>query len=360
MMPILTVKDRQEREHNVVLLEGTTELTYEIVEKSLEDQGLEKNDITELTLPAGVTHIGEGAFGHCRALKEVMIPAGVTHIGREAFSYCQALEQVIIPAGVIHIGEGAFAYCSSLEQVIIPEGVTHIRNYAFTRCGSLKFMFAPAGLDLSFLSILASTRIIRYSGVMPNPNSSYLERLSMINQIVSSESFPVDARECLRHAFFPVTDDMVAIKDVVARLGMLKLQGVDSAHDKTATRPDKLLAQKAVGKLQSFLIKKYQSIVLGSEAPSASEEYQACRSLNLLYPGSPRQGFGQPLVMSLWDNLLSPSLSDFLKKALLPKANVLTEKPSHSLADVSVLTGDSKKPDNPSASPELGGGGSNE
>ena len=38
--------------------------------------------------------IGEGAFAYCRGLTELVLPATVTHIGISAFSMCEGLEEV--------------------------------------------------------------------------------------------------------------------------------------------------------------------------------------------------------------------------------------------------------------------------
>jgi len=147
---------------------------------------------------------------------------------------------------------------------------------------------------------------------------------------------------------------------------MLKLQGVDPAFHNTATRHDKLLAQKAVDKLQNFLVRKYQSIVLVLEAPSRLEEDQACQALEFVYPPHPIPGgkFGGPLVVFLWDTFLSLALSDFLKRALLPKKNALTAESANSLFSLSVLAGNpgsAPRPpeadDNSAALTGSGGGG---
>ena len=51
-------------------------------------------------------------------LVSITIPDGVTKIGDDAFSRCSALTSITIPDSVTHIGENAFSECSSLTQVI--------------------------------------------------------------------------------------------------------------------------------------------------------------------------------------------------------------------------------------------------
>ncbi|MDR0563268.1 MAG: leucine-rich repeat domain-containing protein, partial [Spirochaetaceae bacterium] len=62
------------------------------------------------------------------------IPAGVVSIGNDAFLNCRELTGVTIPQGVSYIGNSAFGY-SGLTSVTIPSSVTSIGNYAF--CGSV-------------------------------------------------------------------------------------------------------------------------------------------------------------------------------------------------------------------------------
>ena len=50
-------------------------------------------------------------------MTSVTIPEGVTKIGDYAFQYCSSLTSVTIPEGVTTIGEGAFYGCSALTSV---------------------------------------------------------------------------------------------------------------------------------------------------------------------------------------------------------------------------------------------------
>lgn len=90
-----------------------------------------------VTIPYGVTSIGNYAFGNCIFLTSVVIPSGVKSIGDWAFRYCQSLRSVVIPSGVKSIGKNAFCGCSSLTSVVIPSGVENIGDWAFSDCPSL-------------------------------------------------------------------------------------------------------------------------------------------------------------------------------------------------------------------------------
>jgi hypothetical protein len=64
------------------------------------------------------------------------IPTRITHIDYYAFCGCRSLTDVTIPNGVTMIGQGAFKN-TSLTSVTIPASVTSIRPYAFSGCTSL-------------------------------------------------------------------------------------------------------------------------------------------------------------------------------------------------------------------------------
>ncbi len=96
--------------------------------------------LTGVTIPEGVTSIGGYAFYGCRSLTSVTIPEGVTSIEDGVFSDCRSLTSVTIPAGVTSIGNRAFSYCRSLTGVTIPESVTSIGEEAFVGCENLSSM----------------------------------------------------------------------------------------------------------------------------------------------------------------------------------------------------------------------------
>jgi hypothetical protein len=151
--------------------------------------------LTEITLPASVTSIGNNAFSQCWSLTSVNIPAGVTSIGTNVFSECAALrnitidtdqlifttsrtwltmfpadnlsvtfsknipnnafysasantrlKSVTIAAGVTSIGQQAFQNCTGLTSVTIPAGVTSIGQQAFQNCTSLTSVNIPASV----------------------------------------------------------------------------------------------------------------------------------------------------------------------------------------------------------------------
>ena len=103
--------------------------------------------LTSLTLPAGITSIGEYAFSGCSGLTSLTLPAGITSIDKYAFSGCSRLTSLNLPAGITWIGESAFSYCSGLTSIYVyAEKVPRIGRYAFEGCASRKCtLYVPKG-----------------------------------------------------------------------------------------------------------------------------------------------------------------------------------------------------------------------
>ena len=104
------------------------------------------SSLSSVVIPEGVTSIGGGAFSGCSSLSSVVIPEGVTSIGNSTFYGCSSLSSVVIPEGVTSIGSSAFYGCSNLSSVVIPEGVTSIGSGAFDGCSNLSSVVIPEGL----------------------------------------------------------------------------------------------------------------------------------------------------------------------------------------------------------------------
>jgi hypothetical protein len=94
---------------------------------------------TNVTIPKGVTSIGDEAFYSLAKLKEVSIPSGVAYIGDGAFSNCTSLERVNIPRSVKYIGQYAFERCGNLE-IVVPKTVETIEEDAFTGCKKVTYV----------------------------------------------------------------------------------------------------------------------------------------------------------------------------------------------------------------------------
>ena len=94
-------------------------------------------ELTDVTLPADLTVIGDSMFENCTKLTHVTIPSGVTRIEREAFTMCGALEEIRLPEGVESIGGIAFSGCVAMTGAYLPRSLTTIESGAFSACRSL-------------------------------------------------------------------------------------------------------------------------------------------------------------------------------------------------------------------------------
>ena len=178
----------------VVLPQDINGHNYEIYDVAF----YQLSGITGITIPDGVTAIGESAFANCENLASITITDNIRFIGEDAFSataYCindanwvdngkalyignhlifvrgygyyeeqnkeyvirdgtktiaggalrseVGLTSVIIPDGVVSIGDCAF-YGNNLYEIIIPESVEYIGEYAFSYSENLKHVTIPS------------------------------------------------------------------------------------------------------------------------------------------------------------------------------------------------------------------------
>ena len=95
-----------------------------------------KRDITSVTIPGDVTHIGEYAFYYCKQINSVSLPNNLVSIGNDAFYQCESLVLPSLPASLENIGDWAFGYCKG-SSIAIPASVKSIGNGAFGACKEL-------------------------------------------------------------------------------------------------------------------------------------------------------------------------------------------------------------------------------
>ena len=96
------------------------------------------SNLTDVTIGAGITGIGNNAFKEATSLTEISIPEGVTSIGDSAFQNAKKITEITIPNSVTSIGKAAFKYANSLESITIPKGVTSIEKNTFESADNLK------------------------------------------------------------------------------------------------------------------------------------------------------------------------------------------------------------------------------
>ena len=99
------------------------------------------DSITSITLPGGLTHIGQRAFEGCK-ITSVSIPSSVNSIGSAAFSSTNLIT-VSIPGTVDSIESYAFGHCDYMTNAIVNNGVTHLGYEVFADNRSLQTLQLP-------------------------------------------------------------------------------------------------------------------------------------------------------------------------------------------------------------------------
>ncbi len=124
-------------EANLTLPDGYNSQPYQIY-----DFAFYGNDaIVELTIPKGITSIGNNAFRHCSNLISVILSEDVQSIGNNAFSDCYNLTSVVLSEGLKEIGDLAFMECSKLEQINIPNSLVTVGYRAFHGCNKIRSIY---------------------------------------------------------------------------------------------------------------------------------------------------------------------------------------------------------------------------
>ena len=104
---------------------------------------INREDITEVIIPDGVTIIGERAFANCKNLKRLILPESLTEISPSAFSGCENLEEVVLPKNIKKLGYRAFGDCKRLKQITIPDGIEELEWGVFAGCENLEEAILP-------------------------------------------------------------------------------------------------------------------------------------------------------------------------------------------------------------------------
>ena len=103
--------------------------------------------MTSLTIPSGVTKIGDFTFKDCSGLTSLTISSGVTKIGWGAFEACSGLTSMTIPFGVTSIEDEAFKGCSRLTSIYVyTKKLPELGYYVFDGCDAKNCtVYVPKG-----------------------------------------------------------------------------------------------------------------------------------------------------------------------------------------------------------------------
>lgn len=104
--------------------------------RALGNTGLKK-----VAVPSGIIELQNGVFENCTSLTMVTLPEGLTKIG-SIFNGCTSLADIALPSSLKYIGSNAFSN-TAIETITIPEGVTEIGEGVFSECPNLTKIVIP-------------------------------------------------------------------------------------------------------------------------------------------------------------------------------------------------------------------------
>lgn len=109
------------------------------------ERALQRENITEVKLPEGITKIGYKAFFQTKSLQKINFPESLKAIEQQAF-YGSGLTKVNIP-GATAIGNAAFLSCTKMTTLTIPN-VTFLGTMCFRHCSQLKTVTVPVSANI--------------------------------------------------------------------------------------------------------------------------------------------------------------------------------------------------------------------
>lgn len=138
--------------------------------KSIGGNAFMSSGLTSITVPEGVTVIGDGAFSANSALLEASLPStlkvtpafgfegdyslskvtlaeGIETIGAKSFRGCRAITSLNLPMSTVGIEDSAFLECSGLESITIPDSVKLLSVGVFSDCTKLSKVVLPSTLS---------------------------------------------------------------------------------------------------------------------------------------------------------------------------------------------------------------------
>ena len=132
-----------------------------------------REKIYYVSLPEGLTTVGDMAFCSLENLTSVRIPSTVTKIGELAFSQCRSMAMLTLNQGLQTIGRSAFEQCWKLRDLRLPDTVTTLGYHAFYDCQGLQYVRLPASVKemdsgvFAYCSSLARAEIKAPISVLP-------------------------------------------------------------------------------------------------------------------------------------------------------------------------------------------------
>lgn len=206
-----------------------------------------RQDLSSVVVPEGVTSIGESAFDSCANLKSITLPSTLTYIDTYGFWACDALGEVHIAdiaswcaitfdyqdANPLTYAHHLYLDDREVTNLIIPDNVKMIKDYAFYGCEGLVSIDMPSsvtkigkqcffgcdGLQWLRIQDLASWCGVNFVDKESNP--LYFAHNLYINQyLVEDLHIPSGVKSISKYAFINCTSiKSVSIPNSVQNIG---------------------------------------------------------------------------------------------------------------------------------------------
>jgi hypothetical protein len=99
------------------------------------------NKLTSYEIHKQTKFFAGGVFKNCIGLTRITIPNGVREIGMYAFYDCRSLTEIVLPDYLQIIPMNTFEKCLQLNKIVLPKGLCVVEEYAFTDCKKLATVY---------------------------------------------------------------------------------------------------------------------------------------------------------------------------------------------------------------------------
>ena len=144
----------------------------EIGDEAFSDHG----EIEAITLPEGLLKIGDNAFFNCVKLKKIAFPDSLEAVGKAVMSECVSLFCVSIGRGLTEISDWMFQGCAALSGIVLPDNVKRIGELAFSDCVNLVSIRFGAGVEK--INEYSFSRCLTLREITVSPDNPYYSSIN--------------------------------------------------------------------------------------------------------------------------------------------------------------------------------------
>lgn len=129
-------------------LENAVSIKLPTTLKSIGDNAFQKCGVTELTIPEGVSEVGNQALRNCINLTALYLPGTLESVPNNLCGGCTSLKTVKLSEGIKIISDSAFSFCTELQTVEFPMSLVEIKDAAFNNCTSISSVSLGNNLNI--------------------------------------------------------------------------------------------------------------------------------------------------------------------------------------------------------------------